>query len=163
MVRSESAGGSMTLHTAFLAIHIAAGSTGLVLGPVAMRAPKRRGRHTRAGTVYHWNMLVVCLSAVGLAVLAFAQIWWFIPIAAFSYANALVGYLAVRRRRPGWLRRHIGGMGGSYIALVTALLVVNAGVEAWWAWALPSVFGTVLIRRAVAAHTVPRRVAPIFD
>src|SRR3954471_10945234 len=112
MVRSESAGGSMTLHTAFLAVHIAAGSTGLVLGPVAMLAPKRRGRHTRAGTVYHWNMLVVCVSAIALAVLAFSQLWWFVPISVFSYANALVGYLAVRRRRPGWLRRHIGGAGG---------------------------------------------------
>src|SRR3954465_12352615 len=101
MVRSESAGRSMTLHTAFLAIHIAAGSTGLILGPVAMLAPKRRGRHTRAGTVYHWNMLVVCLSAVGLAIVAWSRAWWFVPIAAFSYANALLGYLAVLRRPPG--------------------------------------------------------------
>jgi hypothetical protein len=38
----------MTAHTAFLAIHVAAGSLGLVLGPAAMLAPKRRGRHTRA-------------------------------------------------------------------------------------------------------------------
>jgi hypothetical protein len=137
----------MTVHSAFLAIHIAAGSFGLVLGPVAMLAPKRRGRHTRAGTVYHWNMLVVGLSAIGLAVLAWAQIWWFVPIAVFSYGNALFGYLAVRRKRPGWLPRHIGGMGGSYIALVTALLVVNAGVAAWWAWGLPTVVGSVLLRR----------------
>src|SRR4051794_41936215 len=105
----------MTLHTAFLAIHIAAGSTGLVLGPVAMRAPKRRGRHTRAGTVYHWNMLVVCLSAVGLAVLAFSQIWGFIPIPAFSYAKPLGGYPAVRPPRPGWPARGIGGLGGPSI------------------------------------------------
>ena len=142
----------MTVHTAFLAIHVAAGSLGLVLGPVAMLSPKRRGRHTRVGTVYHWIMLTVCVSAVGLAVVAWSRAWWFVPIATFSYANALVGYLAVRRRRPGWLRRHIAGMGGSYIALVTALLVVNAGATAWWAWGLPTLIGTVLIRRTVAAR-----------
>ena len=99
----------MTLRTAFLAIHIATGSLGLVLGPLAMLAPKRRGRHTWIGSVYHWNMLVVCLSAVGLAIVAWSRIWWFVPIAAFSDANALRGYVAVRRRRPGWLPRHIGG------------------------------------------------------
>src|SRR3954462_381649 len=137
----------MTTHQAVLAIHIAAGSFGLILGPVAMLAPKRRGRHTRAGGIYHWTMLTVCLSAVALAIVDWSRAWWFVPIAAFSYANALRGYVAVRRKRPGWLPRHIGGMGGSYIALVTALLVVNAGVAAWWAWSLPSIVGTVLIRR----------------
>jgi hypothetical protein len=142
----------MTAHTAFLAIHIAAGSLGLILGPVAMFAPKRRGRHTRAGGVYHWTMLTVCLSAVALAIVDWSRVWWFVPIAAFSYANALSGYVAVRRKRPGWLPRHIGGMGGSYIALVTALLVVNAGVAAWWAWSLPTIVGTVLIRRTIAAR-----------
>src|SRR4051794_14360481 len=114
MVRSDFSGGSMTLRTAFLAIHITTGSLGLVLGPIAMLSPKRRGRHTRIGTVYHWNMLVVCFSAVGLAVVAWSRLWWFVPIAVFSYGNALWGYVAVRRKRPGWLRRHIGGMGGSY-------------------------------------------------
>lgn len=146
-------------HTAFLAIHIAAGSLGLILGPVAMFAPKRRGRHTRVGGVYHWTMLTVCLSAVALAIVDWSRAWWFVPIAAFSYANALRGYVAVRRRRPGWLPRHIGGMGGSYIALVTALLVVNAGVAAWWAWSLPTIVGTVLIRRAIAGR-VPQAPRP---
>jgi len=150
----------MTLHTAFLAIHIAAGSLGLVLGPVAMLSPKRRGRHTRVGTVYFWNMAVVCVSAVGLAILAWSQIWWFVPIAVFSFANALVGYLAVRRRRPGWLVRHIGGMGGSYVALTTALLVVNAGAGAWWAWSLPTIVGTVLIRRTIAARVPSATILP---
>src|SRR5437588_11039684 len=119
----------MSLRDPILALHIAAGSTGLILGPIAMRAPKRRGPHTRLGAIYHWVMLAACVSAAGLAVLAFDRIWWFLLIAVFSYANALVGYLAVKRRRPGWLRRHVRGMCGSYIALVTALLVVNVGQQ----------------------------------
>jgi hypothetical protein len=90
-------------------------------------------------------MLGVCVSAAGLAILAWGRIWWFLPIAAFSYANALVGYLAAKRRRHGWLRWHIRGMGGSYIALTTALLVVNLGVTMPVAWFLPTLIGSPLL------------------
>ena len=128
-----------------LAIHIAGGSAGLVLGPVAMRAAKRRGLHTRAGLAYHWVVLTVCVSAAALAALDWARIWWFLPIALGSYAFALVGYLAARQRRSGWLRVHVTGQGGSYIALVTALAVVNIGQDAWYAWALPTLIGTPVI------------------
>lgn len=88
----------MTLQSAILALHIAAGSAGLILGPVAMRAAKRPGLHTRAGEVYHWVMLTVCFTAALLAVLDWRQLWWFLPIAAGSYAFALLGYLAAKRR-----------------------------------------------------------------
>ena len=135
----------MRLWDACLAVHIAAGATGLVLGPLAMRPPKRRGSHTRRGEAYHWVMLAVCVSAAGLAVLAWQRIWWFLPIAAFSYANALYGYVAAKRRRPGWLPRHVGGMGGSYIALVTALLVVNLGQELPVVWLVPTLVGSPII------------------
>jgi uncharacterized membrane protein len=129
----------------FLAIHITAGTTGLILGPIAMRAPKRRGPHTRLGETYHWVMLAVAVTAAALAILDWHRIWWLLSIAVFSYANALVGYLAVKRRRPGWLAWHIRGMGGSYIALVTALLVVNVGAGLGIAWFLPTIVGTPLI------------------
>jgi hypothetical protein len=128
-----------------LALHIAAGSLGLILGPLAMRAQKRPGFHTRLGETYHWVMLAVCVSAAGLAVLAWDRLWWFLLIAVFSYGNALVGYVAAKRRRPGWLRFHIGGMCGSYIALVTALLVVNVGDRLPVVWFLPTVIGSPLI------------------
>src|SRR3954454_2161182 len=133
---------AMSLRDPALALHIASGTLGLLLGPVAMRAPKRRGRHTDAGTVYFWAMAAVCASAAVLAVLDWHRLWWFLPIAAFSYANALVGYLAVRIRPEGWLRAHIGGMGGSYIALVTALLVVNVDQTLPIVWFLPTIVGT---------------------
>jgi uncharacterized membrane protein YeaQ/YmgE (transglycosylase-associated protein family) len=136
---------TMGLRDPVLALHIASGSAGLLLGPLAMTAPKRRGRHTRAGGAYHWTMLVVCLSAGTLAVLDWGRIWWFLPIAAFSYANALLGYLAVKIRWPGWLRQHIAGMGGSYIALITALLVVNVGTQLPIAWFLPTILGAPII------------------
>jgi hypothetical protein len=137
---------------ALLALHIALGAAGLALGPVAMRAAKRPGLHTRAGELYHWIMLGLCLTAAGLAVLEWARLWWFLPIALGSYAFALLGYVAAKRRWPGWLLTHVAGQGGSYIAMVTALLVVNwrlvAGVpgrSSLWPWLLPTLLGTPII------------------
>jgi uncharacterized membrane protein len=147
----------MTLRDPALAIHIASGTTGLILGPLAMRAPKWRGPHTRLGEAYHWVMLAVCLSAAALAILAWSRIWWFLPIATFSYANALLGYVAAKRRRPGWLRFHIAGMGGSYIALVTALLVVNLGSTLPIVWLLPTVVGSPLIAWVISEVDAGRR------
>jgi hypothetical protein len=136
-----------------LACHIACGSFGLALGPVAMLARKRPGLHTRAGELYHWTMLGVCLSAAALALLRWQRDWWFLPLALFSYAFALLGYLAAKLRWRHWLRFHVAGQGGSYIAMSTALLVVNFGQHSWWTWVLPTALGSPLIAR------VSRRIA----
>jgi len=142
----------VTLFRAILFVHIAAGAVGLVLGPVAMSARKAPGLHTRAGEAYHRVVAVVCASAAGLAALDWERLWWFLLIAAGSYAFALLGYVAAKRRWRGWLRAHITGQGGSYIAMVTALLVVNwksitgaPGISSPWAWALPTMVGSPLI------------------
>jgi uncharacterized membrane protein YeaQ/YmgE (transglycosylase-associated protein family) len=130
---------------ALLATHVAAGVAGLILGPVTMRATKRRGPHTRLGDAYHWVMLTATATAAVLAVLAWQRLWWFLPIAVFSYANAFVGYVAAKRRRRGWLRLHIAGIGGSYIALVTALLVVNLGETLPLVWFVPTIVGSPIL------------------
>jgi hypothetical protein len=59
----------MTLSHAILAVHIALGATGLVLGAIALLARKHRGRHTRVGEAYHWIMLSVCVTAIVIALL----------------------------------------------------------------------------------------------
>lgn len=153
--------------TIILWAHIALGAAGLILGPIAMSARKRDGVHTSTGEAYHWVMLGVCLSAGALAILDWGRIWWFFPIALGSYAFALLGYLAAKRRGKGWLRRHIAGQGGSYIALVTAFFVVNwdnwtgtRGVNSPLAWALPTVIGTpmlIWLQREVRAGRRPKR------
>jgi len=78
-----------------------------------------------------------------------------VPIAVLSYGLALAGYLGSRHGWPLWGRAH--GWGGSYIALVTALLVVSArghsGALEALAWILPAAIGTPLI---VRAHLAPR-------
>ncbi|MGH7429170.1 MAG: DUF2306 domain-containing protein [Candidatus Methylomirabilaceae bacterium] len=154
----------MTLMHAVLVAHIALGTAGLILGLVAMTARKLPGLHTKAGEAYHWVMLGVCVSAGTLAILDWHRIWWFLPIAIGSYAFACVGYVAAKRRWSGWLRAHLTGQGGSYIAMCTALLVVNwetltgtPGVLSPWAWALPTVVGSPIIAWVTREVALGRR------
>lgn len=132
-----------------------------------MLSRKAPGFHPRIGEVYHGAMLGVCVTAAALAVLDWDRLWRFLPIATGSYAFALVGYAAAKRRFPGWLRIHVIGQGGSYIALVTALFVVNwetvfgePGRTSFWAWAFPTLVGTPMIAwlvREIANGRRPNR------
>jgi hypothetical protein len=146
----------MTLRSVFLVLHVASGTVAMGLGPLALLAARRRSpsfAQLRDG--YHWTVLVVCVTATVVSVLAWARLWWLVPVAAVSYGLVLVGYLGSRHDWPLWMRAH--GWGGSYIALVTALLVVSArgvsGALEAVAWILPAAIGTPLIIRA---HTGPR-------
>ena len=69
-----------------------------------------------------------------------------------SYAFAFIRYVAAKRRWPGWLAVHVSGQGGSYIAMLTAILVVNwqlltgtSGRSSPLAWIIPTVVGSPLI------------------
>lgn len=135
-----------------LSVHIAAGSSGLVLGPIAMLSAKRPGTHIRSGTAYYYVFVVLFASALALAALHPRQDWGLALVGAGSYGLARLGYGAGRRRRPGWLVRHVSGMGGSYISMVTALMVVNvnsiagaSGAAAVLAWLAPTVIGAPVI------------------
>ena len=154
----------MSLMDTILLAHIALGTAGLILGPVAMTARKLRGLHTKAGEAYHWVLLGVCVSASTLAIADWRRIWWFLPVAVGSYAFALLGYVAAKRRWRGWLRAHLTGQGGSYIAMATALLVVNwetltgtRGVVSPWAWTVPTVVGSPIIAWVTREVALGRR------
>lgn len=139
-----------------LALHIVGGTTALVLGPLAVLAAARRhGSRGRVLTAYLWAVFATCLTAAVVSLLDWSRLWWLIPIAVLSYLLALVGYMAVRRGWPKWVGAH--GLGGSYIALWTALLVVTAGdistTAEIVAWILPAAVGVPLI---VRTHTGDR-------
>jgi len=149
----------MTIHGLVLTVHIACGLGALILGPVAMGARKVAGLHTKAGEIYHGLFVGILLSASVLAFLDWQRLWWFLPIAAGSYAFALLGYVSAKLRRRNWLRFHLTGQGGSYIAMCTAVLVVNSGTTSWWAWALPTMIGSpaiIWIMREVASGRRPK-------
>lgn len=157
----------MAMTTPILVMHILLGGIGLLLGPLAMQARKRPGLHTFAGEWYHWVMLGVCVTAGVLALLSWERIGWLLGVAVGSYALALLGYVAAKVRWKGWLKFHLAGQGGSYIALCTALLVINwatltgvSGLAAPWPWLLPTLIGSPLIAwvsREVALGRRPKR------
>jgi hypothetical protein len=137
-------------HDVVLAIHVIAGTAGLALGLVAIWIERHPPFRSGEGTAYHWAVLGVALTALALVASDIAAFWWLIPVAAVSYALALVGYLAPRMRPRWWVRGYAHGQGGAYIALVTALLVVSLdGTAAIAGWILPSLLGIPLIERRV--------------
>src|SRR6266516_4469550 len=159
-------------HAVWLGIHIAAGTLGLLVGPVAMWQGTRRlagglSLDTVAERVYHWTVLAVCLSAAVLVIWFRPELWWLVPVAAGSYSLVLLGRFAAARRFRGWTHAYVHGLGGSYIALVTALAVVAltvdgpvSGAAQAIPWALPAVIGTPLLewwRRRIVVPAVAGR------
>jgi hypothetical protein len=150
-------GGETVSHTVLLDIHIAVGALGLLLGPLAMWRDTRElggGRRPTGGisAAYVWTVLAVSLSAIVLVVWYRSDLWWLIPVAVFSYALAALGQSAAARQFRGWSHAYVHGQGGSYIALVTALVVVALTVDgpvdgpaALIPWVLPTIVGTPLI------------------
>jgi hypothetical protein len=146
-------------HTVLLNIHIAVGALGLLLGPLAIWRDTRelgsRQRPTGSLSVaYVWTVLAVSLSAIVLVIWYRAELWWLVPVAVFSCALAMLGRYAAARQFRGWSHAYVHGQGGSYIALVTALVVVALTVDgpitgpaALIPWALPTIVGTLLIER----------------
>jgi hypothetical protein len=144
----------MDLHDTLLAVHVVAGAFGLLLGAVVIVVSRQQPLLDRRSAAYHWLVLVVSLSAAGLVALDWPDLWWLVPLAAFAYALALLGYLAPRRRFRHWQAAYAHGQGGSYIAMVTAFVVVALtvdgpvdGAAAALPWALPTLVGLVLIDR----------------
>ncbi len=143
-----------------LIVHTLAGLIGLIVGPVAMFARKRNGLHTVSGTIYFYLMTLVCISGGTLAVLNWERSWWLLFVSIFSYGFCLRGYLAEKRRPSRWLKKHITGMLGSYVAMSTAFIVVNVGrveilraVPPVFFWILPTLVAFPLIKKTVLSHS----------
>jgi hypothetical protein len=139
-------------YTVALLVHIAAGVAGVLLGPPVLYFAAVRGV-TRLAGAYHASVLLVCVSAAVLAALDFADLWWFLLVAAGSYAFAARAVIAARQRRPNWLPRYIRGHGGAYIALWTAVVVVSIN-HLPVVWLIPTAVGAPLVEwLAHRAHT----------
>ena len=126
-----------------LLVHIAAGIAGLLAGPGAIKAAVDDRRDTAGAQAYLAAVTVLTITAAGLAALRPDALWPFLLLAVGTEAAVLA---ARRARRTD---HHVRLVGGSYISLVTALLVVSWGSIA--AWILPTVIGTLLVERAAGA------------
>ena len=136
------------MRTIFLLVHVSAGALGLVLGPLAMVAPKRLGRHTAVGLGYQVAVALLTLSALGLAALDPASLWGLALVALATQAAAAGGLWVRRRAFPGWLPWHVQLMCGSYVSFLTGFLVVNLSHPV--AWVLPTLVASPFIARATS-------------
>jgi hypothetical protein len=149
----------MDAHAVLLATHVTAGCAGLLVGAVALAAPKRRGWHVRFGLAYQVVVAVMTSSAAVLAVTAPQIRWGLLVIAVVTEAAALAGWVGARRRRPGWLPIHVSLAAGSYVSFVTAALVVNWSSPL--AWIVPTLVGSPAIAWTARRAGRRRSVTPV--
>ena len=143
----------------FLTIHILAGTVCLFTGIIAATAKKRAGRHTFFGDIYHYAYVAVFITSIVMAIWQWGENAHLFYIALFSYGLALFGYLARKRKWKDWLVSHIVGMVGSYIGIITAVLITNQSylpfIKEWPSlllWFLPTIIGTPLIFYLTSKH-----------
>ena len=140
------------IQTIILYVHILCAVMAFLLAPIPIFSQKKKGWHTRVGALYHWLVFAACALSVPVTIEDWDKNWYMLFVAIFSYAFAFVGYRAGVKRGAGWLRWHISGMLGSYIALWTAFLVVGSRsipildqVPQIVLWIFPTIVGTPLI------------------
>jgi hypothetical protein len=128
-----------------LQVHVAIGTGALLLGP-AWLAARRRGRPARAlAAGYQAAVAGVTGSAAVLAVTD-PQLAWLLPVAVGTETLAVTGALARRRHWAGWRSWQPHLLGGSYIALVTGVLIAETGNPVFWL--LPALIGQLPIAAA---------------
>lgn len=152
------------LFLAVLAVHIPFGMACVLAGLVAILSKKEHGRHPTFGTLYYWSLSMVFASASVLAALRWAEDYHLFILGTLSFASAIFGRTARRRRWRGWVELHISGMGISYVLMLTAFYVDNGKNLPLWNklptiayWILPSVVGLPLIVRALLFHPLVAR------
>jgi hypothetical protein len=152
------------LFLAVLSLHVLASAVAVVAGAVTAFSAKRRGRHPRAGHVYHLALGVAFVTVVALALLRWGHNWHLLAIGTVAFAAATAG-VQVRRRRPrGWRRIHGAAMSTSYIALLTGFYVDNGQNLPLWRdlphvsyWLLPAAVGVPIMVRALRRDARLRR------
>jgi len=142
--------------TPLIAAHVAAGIGAVVVGAVAIFATKGSMRHRRAGLSYLTALAILALTGGILALEAWAARAHLFVLGTLAFVLALTGYAAKRRRREGWMARHLVAMGASYVVMLTAFYVDNGPrLPLWWRlptwalWVLPSAIGAPIIGRAL--------------
>lgn len=149
------------MFTLFLITHIVAGFICLISGVFAMSYKKKKGKHTVSGEIYHFSYVLVFISAVIMSIIHWEESAYLFYIGVFSYALALLGYLAGKIRWKNWIGTHIGGMLGSYIGIVTAVnspkVPLLNEVPVLFFWFLPTIIGTPFIIKVGNRYKPKRR------
>jgi hypothetical protein len=144
---------------AIVGVHVLFGLAAVTAGAIAMLSSKGRGRHSNWGTIYFWFLLGVFVTMSALSLMRWSENYHLFILGLLSFASALFGRTAVKRRWHQWPKLHLTGMGTSYILLLTAFYVDNGKNLPLWRelpqiafWILPSAIGVPLILYALLRH-----------
>ena len=154
-VRPERPEGVVRVRDLVLHLHVVLGTAGLLLGPLWLTGRVRGHPAHGAAVGYQAVVAGVVLSAVVLAVTG-PGLGWLVPVAAATEVLAVTGALARQRGWRGWRSWQPHLLGGSYIALVTGVLVAETGNPVFWL--LPALVGQLPI--ALAKRRLSRVEAP---
>jgi hypothetical protein len=149
-----------------VATHIVLGLICGVSGLLAMMSAKGPGRHPLFGSIYFWSLAAIFATVIALSLMRWAHNSHLFALGTLSFAAALLGRGARRRRIGRWERMHIVGMGSSYILLLTAFYVDNGhqlplwrDLPTWTYWTLPALIGMPIIAWALLRHPLVRQAA----
>ncbi|WP_148086322.1 hypothetical protein [Micromonospora sp. HM5-17] len=150
---------------AALTVHIPAGVVAVVAGTVAALAPKRRGRHPRAGVVFAVAVAVIVVTAAVMAAVRWRENWHLLAVATLTAVLVAVGWRARRRRGRRWRLWHGVAMSGAFIALLTGFYIDNGPQLPVWDrlpplafWFLPTAVGAPVTWWALVRNrALPRR------
>lgn len=146
-----------------LGIHILAGLTCVVSGVFAMLSKKRKGTHTKAGSVYYWGMWVVLVTATLIAIARWEEDYHLFLLGLVSFLTAYFGRRAQKKQWQKWSIYHVSGMAISYIFLLIAFYVDNGRFLPVWKdlspviyWLLPLLIGLPLLIRTLLKNPLTK-------
>jgi uncharacterized membrane protein len=153
------------LFLTFVGIHVVLGIGATTMGAAAMFMRKGRGLHSRFGTLYFWTLTAVCITMAVLSAMRWRENYHLFSLGVLAFTAVCVGRYYAGRYDLRGLRFHIGGMGVSYVLMLTAFYVDNGKNLPLWKelppiafWIVPGAIGVPLIVRAMLRHPLIRAV-----
>lgn len=112
------------MDTLFLYVHIAAGFTALVIGLLAMIAPKGQNLHNKSGLIYFWAMVLVALTSTIISLRSSPINLFLLVTGIFSFYLVFTGYRStiIKNRAAPFIDKFV-----TAIMLCTALVMLSLG------------------------------------
>jgi uncharacterized membrane protein len=147
---------------AFLAVHIAAGTSAFALAPLALITAKGGKAHRRWGMIYFWAMAVVAVTAMVMAI--YRPVLFLALVAIFSFYSSFGGYRVLKQKAAYKGEKVVTGLdwfAAVFTFIASAALAFFGAVHPAWVQGLgiPSiVFG--FLGMSISASTAWRFVHP---
>lgn len=113
----------------FLYVHIAAGFTALVIGLVAMLAPKGKNLHNKSGLIYFWAMVFVAITSTIISLRSNPINLFLLVTGIFSFYLIFTGYRStiIKNKAPQFVDKLV-----TAAMLCTTLVMLGLAAYDWF-------------------------------